>query len=129
MAEEYRVPVLNRIVTVRDPSAEPAGQRDQFGRPVPGSSGPWGRQVWAQRRDRRTFATVEDAVPVESLRVLWTIRYHPDFANRTLDVVEAPLAESRAEGAVVFRGVGPPLERGRRAASASHLELVTERRT
>ena len=120
MPVEYRAPALNRQVTIRDPASRTQAV-DRYG--APSGEAVYERlwPVWCARRDLAPRQSVEEGVLVDVLRTVFTIRRHDDIAAlATVEIV--------GTGAMVFASVGPAIERGRRGNSASHLEIVTERR-
>lgn len=112
--DDYRAPRLNRRVILRNPADRPAVETDDYGNEVDDPP-PWGNEVWAARRDRRADVQHEDAVQVYEQVSVFTVR-RPAFAVAAdVQVVD---------GGDVFHAQGPPLERGRRGNSATHLEII-----
>ena len=125
MAErrEYQPPRLNRRVRLRNPDEQPPTRTDQFGREI--SPPDWGIDVWAERRDRAPATINEEGVPVHQGSTVWTIRYRDNVAA---NVQVIPLLDDGSLSSMVFESEGPAVERGRRGAGASHLQLFTKLR-
>lgn len=117
MPRDYTAPKLNRRIIIRREDDRPLFRQDEFGNTL--GFVEYGTPVWAARRDVRVAHQVADGVPVESLTTIFTIRYSDRYAERGDLTVK--------DGASEF-GVRVPQERGRRGASATHLELVSETR-
>ena len=118
MPREFRAPKLNRIVHIRNTRNRPSAARDRYGtlQPLP----EYGVEVWCARFDLAPRTSIEEATLVQVLRSAFTIRWRPDIASASdLEIVDST---------IIFASIGPPLERGRSGHSASHLEIVCERR-
>ena len=115
---EYRAPVLNREIVLRNPGEAPERPRDAYGRPT-GPVPAWGAPLWAHRRDQAPRQSVEEGVLVDILRTTFTVRYRAGVAP-DVEIVD---------GETVFSAIGPAIERGTRGGGASHLQIVCERRT
>ena len=116
---QYRAPKLNRRVLIRREVDRPVVSIDRYGGVAPAPD-EYGVPVWCARRDIRTRQAGEDGVVVDRLRVVFTVRYASTLADRTDMTV--------LDGGTEFYVDGVPLERGRRGASASHLELHCDSR-
>ena len=117
---EYNPPVLNCLITIRNPADEPSIQYDRYGRPV--LEPDWGIQVWANKRDQTPFTELGEGVQVRAGRSVFTIRHRSGISpdSEVIDSDDTP-----------FVLIGAPVERGGANAemAACYLELHCHRRS
>ena len=96
---EFDPPILNELVTVRNPGDRPAAAVDEYGRPT--SEAPsWGMRAYAHRRDRTPSSALEESVTVYQLVTVWTIRELAGIA------ADAEVVDAQGD---VFALIGPPV--------------------
>lgn len=96
----FHPPTLDRLVTIRNPSDEPAVVTDRYGRATPPT---WGSEVYANKRDRAPYTSYEEGVTVHVGTTVWTIRHRENVAA-DVEVVD--------RDGNVYESIGKPLERG-----------------
>ena len=115
---KYHPPLLDRLVTVRNPSDKPTEDRDRYGTEDPTI---WGHKVYANKRDQTARTSDEEGVTVAVGTTVWTIFYRSGIA---------PDAEV-VYGSTIYQLIGLPVERGgvNGEILQSYLELHTTQRS